>query len=268
MREDSTTRRRDSPEISASQTSLGHKARYTLAEVLLILVSSSYQRKILAINDPVSLSLRALLLIELVLRNSLFVRADRTIGASQSYDLIDPVHDEVYGKISTCKKAYSVDKWLSLLNGEYYSYKKSALHVKNLRKRVGALLVEKKVFRREKSSYLKEIMMLGSRERSDLTKKDPKSEIIADIKSYVTDPWELSQNEEFRMRSIVAVLSFCCIMDDILLTMTLSQAERARKRVSEIIATYKESMGEKSQNERAWGVFSILKSYLKVATWL
>lgn len=268
MAEHSTTRRRDIQAPSALSGASGLKGPFTLAEVLLILAASSYQKMLLPLQDPISMSTRALIMVELALRGAILVREDKVVEASQSYSMVDALHDEVYSKIKNSKRAHSADEWLSLLNGESFSYRNSRFHVKHTRRRIGKILIGKGIFRRPRGRQLGTFLSVGATlMECDLANREIKSEIIKGITSYSIEDRTYSVQDELRMHSILCALSFCCMIDDILLTLTLSIAEQAQGKIREVISRYKGGMGN-TENKTEWSVFCILKAYLRIGTWV
>lgn len=262
MSEESITRRRR----EETERKCSIFASLTLAEALIAIGSFSYQKTFLPLQDPISLSIRVLVLIELISKQSITIRGDKIIKANPSYSIIDSIHDEVYTKIKNSKEL-TVEEWLPSLNGESFSYRNSKLHVKNGRRRIGKILIEKGVFKRPSTTAYRKVssLMFRSGGGTDLVDSKVKHSILREVSLYLTVPCAYKEIDNLKMEALIVSLSFCGMIEDILLSLPLERGEVAKKRVREIVVKYRNGIGDVEKKEE-WSVFSVLKVYLKGGT--
>lgn len=269
MEEEFVSRRRDVPEQSVLFTARKMRLDLSLAEVLIILTSASYQSIVPSLYDPVSMSIRALILCDLVLRENIYVDEQKNVYVSTTYTPSNPVQDEAYRKIKKSEKPRTVRKWLLLLNGESYSLKKEKYHIKNARKKVGDMLVEKGILCLPKSKG-KQIMLLlskGTTITESNSTRGSKTEIISMLVEFLTSTNRYHESDTLRMHALLCAVSYCRLTEDILLTLSVSASEAAQKKISEIISKYKSELGTPSRSTE-WSFFCVLREYLKLGPWL
>lgn len=247
------------------------KTDLTLPEILVVFTASSSYSTMPGLYDPVSISLRALFLCELVLHHGISIDPQKAIHAEQSYMPLDEVHDEVYAKIKGSKKQRTAEKWLLLLNGESYALTRDRYHIKNARRRVTKGLVDKGVLRKQKNRTKEFINFITNKTANNsvcsAASKGMKSKICEEITAYLTGATLYEESAVLKLNILVCSLAFCCVIEDVYLTLPPSQSEAAQKRVNEIIMQYKTGLGDTTQKDR-WSIYSILRGYLKLGTWV
>ncbi|KAI5165020.1 golgi phosphoprotein 3 [Nematocida sp. AWRm78] len=264
-------RRRDVKQENAFSSLKRLKTDLNLSEILVVFTTASGQLSIPGMYDPISMTLRALLLCELVLRGGITIDANGIVSVRDGYMFIDELHDEVYHNIKKAVHPKPIKSWLLLLNGETYSIKKDKYHIRNTRKRVGKSLVEKKILRKGKSKTKAFINLVTNQKSSapteDVSFKGVKSKIILDLTTYLTGECTYEECDVLKMDILICALVFCGVIDDIYLTLSMSGTEMAQKKVSEIIIKYKSSLGNTAKSTE-WSIYSILRAYLKLASWV
>ncbi|KAI5186330.1 golgi phosphoprotein 3 [Nematocida homosporus] len=270
MDEEFTLRRREIGGHKAFESSQKLRFKLTLVEILVLLSSTAYQTVLLALQDPVSMSIRALAVCELVLRGDLWVDSQKILQAREAFVSQDEFHDEIYHKIKGSSKGREVKKWLLLLNGESYSLKKDKYHIRAARKRVGAMLIAKNIFAKPPSRK-KQIAALftshGVMRGEDVLVKGARAEIIGILVKFLTNEVVYEEGDVLRLSALVCALAYCCLIEDVLLTLSPEAADTAQKKVAEILGKYKAGVGVVA-NDKEWSVFCVLREYLKLGTWL
>ncbi|KAI5188809.1 golgi phosphoprotein 3 [Nematocida minor] len=271
MDDEFSPRRRDVKREAAFSSLKRLRTDLNLAEILIVFTTTSALPAFPGLYDPVSVSLRALFLCELVLRAGVSLDSQKILTSVDSYMPIDEVHDEVYAKIKNSKKLKAVDKWLLLLNGESYSLKKDKYHVKNARKRIGKLLISKNILKKQKSKTREFIDFVTSRASGSsvpaVACKGVKSKISTEIITYLTGTVRYEEKDVLKLDILVCSFVFCNVMEDVYLTLPPSAAEIAQKKVRDIITRYTSSLGDSTQPTE-WGIYCIMRSYLKLGTWI
>ncbi|KAI5132452.1 golgi phosphoprotein 3 [Nematocida ausubeli] len=266
--DDFSPRRRDVKQENAFSSLKRMKTDLNLSEILVIFTTTVAQMSIPGLYDPVSITLRALLLSELVLCGGIAIDKDDIIVARDTYMPLDSIHDEVHGNIRKAVHPKSVSTWLKLLNGESYSIKKDKYHVRNTRKRIGKCLVEKKILKRSKSKTREFINLVANRgqvvSNEEVAFKGVKSKIILDLTAYLTGESQYEDRDILKLDIIVCALVFCCFIDDLYLTLSPRASGIAQKKVGEIISKYK-SLFVDTERSTEWGIHSIMRAYLKMS---
>lgn len=268
--EEFTPRRRDVGPSTAFSALQRFRVSLTLPEIVLIFSSATHQTAFPVINDPVSMSIRALALTELAIRGAVAVSQQGELVAADGYAAVDSVHDEIYQKIKNASKRRPVEKWLRLLNGESFSIGKDKYHVKNARKRTARGLVSKNVLKAPKSQqpdllkfFIKKTVF--STDTGSL--KGCRSEITQELARFLLEGLPYAEDDQLRLSACICSLAFCGLVDDVLLTLPPSAADRAQKKVAGLVARFKTSMGNNA-NPKEWSVFCILREYLKLGNWV
>lgn len=247
------------------------KIDLTLSEILTVFTASSVHTAVPSLYDPVSVSLRALVLCELVMRHGLSTDGQRILRAEDRYTPLDEIHDEVYAKIKGAKKQKTAEKWILLLNGESYSLARDKYHIKNTRRRVVKGLVSKGILKKQKNKAKEFINFITSRGANNSldspATKGTKSKIAEEISAYLTGPGTYEERDILKLNILVCSFVFCGVIDDVYLTLPPSLSEVAQKKVGEIVTQYKSALGNTNKQDE-WGVYCILRAYLKLATWL
>lgn len=270
MFEDFGPRKRDVVETSPFLSIQRAHSTLTLAEMLVVFSSGAQQTVVPLLSDPLSISIRALILCELVIQGSISIDRHRIPRPSQAHCLLDSVHDEVYAKIQSAQKEWPVEKWLQLLNGESYSLKKDKYHVKNARKRVSNTLVAKRLLK--KPAGLRKNLMHLLKNRTlvyvaSVPEKGVRAEIAEEVSRYLLADASYREADNLRMHSLVVALSFCCLLEDVLLTLAPSASAAAKQKAESILQKYKSGVGGDKGNKE-WSILCVLREYLKPATWL
>ncbi|KAI5171746.1 golgi phosphoprotein 3 [Nematocida sp. LUAm3] len=270
MDEEFTLRRREVIEETAFQKIEKLKSNLTLSEAL-VLFSSNTQNQIFPImQDPISMSIRVLIVCELILQNRFIVSSQKLLVAQDVYMPIDPLHDEAYKKIKGAKKSRDIQKWLFLLNGETYSIQKDKYHLKNARARVAELLVVKKIFKKPKSKKKQLLSLLTLKSFNgveELSQKGSKADMIHIISSFLLGKKNYHEDDVYRLSILICALSYCCLIEDVLLTLSPSDSEHAQKKTMEIVNKYKSELGTPA-NSKEWSILCTMRGYLKLGTWM
>lgn len=270
--EEFSPRRRDVKREAAFSSLKKLKTDLWLTEILLIFTTSTVHPTIPGMYDPVSMSLRALLLCELALKGSVRISDRNILIPSDTYMPTDEIHDEVYNKIKGSATQRPVDKWLLLLNGETYALKKDKYHIKHTRKRIADMLVDKRILKKSRSRT-KELLAyitnkkIESATAEDITLKGIKSKISLEMTTYLTGEALYEETDIVKLEILVCAFVFCNVIEDLYLTLSPSASETAQKKVQDIISKYKTSLGDTSK-PIFWSVYSILRAYLKFASWV
>lgn len=270
MFEDFGPRKRDVVETSPFLSIQRAHSTLTLAEMLVVFSSGAQQTAVPLISDPLSISIRALVLCELVVQGSICIDKHGIPRTSQAYRLLDPLHDEVYTKIQSAKKEWQVGKWLQLLNGESYSLKKDKYHVKNARKRVGSALVAKKLLKKPAGLGKNLMHLLKNRTLvyvASVPEKGVRAEIAQEVSRYLLADSSYREADNLRMHALVVALSFCCLLEDVLLTLAPSASTAAKRNAESILQKYKSGIGS-DKSPKEWSILCVLREYLKPAAWL
>ncbi|KAI5189796.1 golgi phosphoprotein 3 [Nematocida sp. AWRm77] len=265
-----TPRRRDVSSENAFSSLRRFRTPLTLPEIALIFSSTSHSGTLSILNDPLSISIRALALCELAIRDSVFVDAQKNLVAADGYRPLDEVHDEVYARIKGASKLRAVDKWLLLLNGESFSLMQDKYHVKNARKRVVMGLVEKNILKKPKSKktdILARFIKKTAIGQDAGPLKGCKSELVQEITRFLLEEGLYAEEDRMKLHACVCALAYCILTDEVLLTLSPSSTDQAQKKISEIIGRFKTGMGD-STNRKEWSVLCILREYLKLGPWI
>ncbi|KAH9386369.1 golgi phosphoprotein 3 [Nematocida major] len=268
--EEFSPRRRDVKREAAFSSLKRLKTDLKIVEILVIFTTSAGCAAMPGLYDPVSITIRALLLCDLALAGSLRIDDRGTVYPTDTYMPIDELHDEVHSKLRKAAKEKTVDKWILLLNGESYSLMKDKYHIKNARKRVGKMLVSKNILRKAKSktkAFLEYITNRGDGSVEGASFKGAKAKVALEVTAYLTGEEVYEEADVLKLDILVCAFAFCSVTEDLFLTLPPSAAEVAQKKTHDIIGRYKGSLGDTSQPAK-WAVHSILRAYLKLASWI
>ncbi|OAG31609.1 golgi phosphoprotein 3 [Nematocida displodere] len=273
MFEEFAPRKRDVNAPKAPSLLQGLFVTLTLPEILVLFSASGYQSMIPLMRDPVSISVRALGLVELVLRGALFIDENKIVRCTGAYVPTDDLHEEICATIKKSKRAWTADKWLLALNGETINPVYIKYHIKHARKRLGKMLIKKKLFKKPLSKK-EELLRLFAPSKSldgpltdEVAKKGSRAEIIAEVSRFLLENTAYQEPASLKMSAIVCAFSYCCIIEDVLLTMPLKPSEAAKKKVAEITARFQRELGS-PESTTDWSVLCVLRGYLKLASWV
>jgi len=268
MTEEFIPRKRDVGPSEVFSSFKRSRPSLSLAELLVVLSSTSYQPSVSIINDPLSISIRAMLMCELAIKDRLFVNSEKEVECLEGHASLDPLHDEMYSKIKNSKKR-PVDKWLMLLNGETFSLKTDKYSIKKVRKRVREMLISKNILEKPKQKRFEAIQNIFSKAQPQrmgkTSTKNAKTEIIKETSDFLLNNAPYVEEDRLYFSAFICALFFCDLMEDVLMTLSPASSDQALRRAQELVERFKTGMLANT-SRKEWSVSNVLKEYLKLAT--
>lgn len=213
----------------------------TLSEELVILIGNRKYLNLIA--DPISLSLRCLIITELILDE--FIGLDSTNNVYIIKSITDnPIHIKALGFFS--KESLPLKKWLEILNGESL-HTKFKYQIKNTRKIIYKRLEEKKKIKFNNNLHNKSVEIIDHKYRNEL---------ILGLQNYL-----LSREVDLYYDSLICALFYCKYINSLFVSLSVQQQSQCRFRVDDILNKYRNYYKREEIKEEM--VALLLKAFLK-----
>ncbi|RVD93271.1 golgi phospho 3 [Tubulinosema ratisbonensis] len=213
----------------------------TLSEELVLLIGS--RKYFNLICDPISLSLRCLILTELILNDFISLDSNNNVYVTKS-STDNPLLIKALSFLS--KESLPLKKWLEILNGENLNTKYK-FQLKNTRKIIYKRLEEKKKIKFGNNLHNKSVEVIDYKLRNEL---------ISDITNYL-----LSKEIDLYYDSLVCALFYCKYINTLFISLSPQQQSACRFRVEDILNRYRKYY--KRENVKEEMIALLLRSFLK-----